>query len=111
MGGLSGAHQFTRIGCHVMISGGSMIAQDIAPYSIVQGDRAKTVGINLTGLKRRGLVLRRYRISKNMYKLVFRSNLKLENAIAEIEKDYDCSAPEVMTYLDFLKQSTRGLAR
>lgn len=111
MGGLSAAHQFTRIGCHVMISGGSMMAQDIAPYSIVQGDRAKTVGINLTGLKRRGFSLQALSNIKNMYKIVFRSNLKLEEAISQIESQYDCSASEVATYVNFLKQSTRGLAR
>jgi len=58
LGGLSAVHQFTRIGCHVMASGGSMIAQDIAPYSIVQGDRAKIVGLNLIGLK--SVVIIRY---------------------------------------------------
>ncbi|MEJ2698222.1 MAG: acyl-ACP--UDP-N-acetylglucosamine O-acyltransferase, partial [Desulfuromonadales bacterium] len=46
LGGLSAAHQFTRIGCHAMISGGTMVAQDIPPYSIAQGDRARTIGIN-----------------------------------------------------------------
>ncbi len=111
MGGLSGAHQFTRIGCHVMISGGSMIAQDIAPYSIVQGDRAKTVGINLTGLKRRGFSAQALANIKNMYKLVFRSNLKLEDAISQIETQYDTAAAEVAIYVEFLKNSTRGLAR
>lgn len=111
MGGLSAAHQFTRIGCHVMISGGSMIAQDIAPYSIVQGDRAKTVGVNLTGLKRRGFTAEALSNIKNMYKIVFRSNLKLEEAVAQIVKDFDISASEVSTYVDFLKLSTRGLAR
>ncbi len=111
MGGLSGAHQFTRIGCHVMISGGSMIAQDIAPYSIVQGDRAKTVGINLTGLKRRGFSSDALSRIKNMYKIVFRSNLKLDEAISKIEAEFDTSAAEVATYVDFLRLSTRGLAR
>lgn len=111
LGGLSAVHQFTRIGCHVMASGGSMIAQDVAPYSIVQGDRATTVGVNLTGLKRRGYSTAALANIKQMYKLVFRSNLKLEEAIVKIEADYNADADEVATYLDFLKQSKRGLAR
>lgn len=111
LGGLSAVHQFTRIGCHVMASGGSMIAQDVAPYSIVQGDRATTVGVNLTGLKRRGYSAEALANIKQMYKLIFRSNLKLEEAIEKIESDYDASADEVATYLNFLKQSKRGLAR
>ena len=111
MGGLSAVHQFARIGCHVMASGGSMIAQDIAPYSLVQGDRAKTVGVNLTGLKRRGFDEQALSNIKKMYKLVFRSNLKLEEAVSRIETEFDPSADEVKIYLEFLKGSTRGLAR
>ncbi|NOY14187.1 MAG: acyl-ACP--UDP-N-acetylglucosamine O-acyltransferase [Deltaproteobacteria bacterium] len=111
LGGLSAVHQFTRIGCHVMASGGSMIAQDVAPYSIVQGDRASTVGVNLTGLKRRGYSAEALANIKQMYKLVFRSNLKLEDAIVKIETDFSAAAEEVATYLGFLKKSKRGLAR
>ncbi len=111
LGGLSAVHQFGRVGCHVMASGGSMIAQDAAPYSIVQGDRAKTVGLNLTGLKRRGYSKAALANIKQMYKLVFRSNLKLEEAVTEIESSLDNTAAEVATYLEFLKKSERGLAR
>lgn len=111
LGGLSAVHQFTHIGCHVLASGGSMIAQDVAPYSIVQGDRAKTVGLNTTGLKRRGFTDDAVATIKKLYKLVFRSSLKLEEAIIQIEDGFDTSAPEVAIYLNFLKQSERGLAR
>ncbi len=111
LGGLSAVHQFARIGCHVMASGGSMIAQDVAPYSIVQGDRAKTVGLNLTGLKRRGYSAEALANIKQMYKLVFRSNLKLEDAVKQIAEDFDTDKLEVATYLEFLKKSERGLAR
>ncbi|SEA10221.1 acyl-[acyl-carrier-protein]--UDP-N-acetylglucosamine O-acyltransferase [Desulfuromusa kysingii] len=111
LGGLSAVHQFARVGCHVMASGGSMIGQDIVPYAIVQGDRAKVVGLNLTGLKRRGFSSTALANIKSMYKLVFRSNLKLDEAMQKIEQEFDGSASEVITYLDFLKKSERGLAR
>jgi len=111
LGGLSAVHQFARIGCHVMASGGSMIGQDVVPYAIVQGDRAKVVGLNLTGLKRRGFSSEALANIKSMYKMVFRSNLKLDEAIGKIEEQFDDSASEVATYLDFLKKSERGLAR
>ncbi len=88
-----------------------MITQDVAPYSIVQGDRAKVFGLNLTGLKRRGFSTEALANIKRMYKLVFRSNLKIEEAVAQISAEFDSSAPEVATYLDFLKKSERGLAR
>ena len=54
LGGLAAVHQFCRIGCHTMISGGAMVAQDVPPYTVAQGDRAKTMGLNLIGMKRRG---------------------------------------------------------
>ena len=111
LGGLSAVHQFARVGCHVMASGGSMIGQDVVPYAIVQGDRAKVVGLNLTGLKRRGFTSEALSNIKKIYKLVFRSNLKLEEAITEIERQFDSSKSEVATYLDFLQKSERGLAR
>jgi UDP-N-acetylglucosamine acyltransferase len=111
LGGLSAVHQFARIGCHVMASGGSMIGQDIVPYSIVQGDRARIVGLNLTGLKRRGFTSDALSNIKKMYKLVFRSNLNLDEAVVQIEAQFDGSQEEVATYLDFLKKSERGLAR
>ena len=111
LGGLSAVHQFGRIGCHVMASGGSMIAQDVAPYSIVQGDRAKVVGLNLTGLKRRGFSAEALANIKQLYKIVFRSNLKLDDALLQIEEDLDTGADEVKTYLEFIKRSDRGLAR
>lgn len=111
LGGLSAVHQFARVGCHVMASGGSMIGQDVVPYAIVQGDRAKVVGLNLTGLKRRGFSTEALSNIKKIYKLVFRSNLKLEEAITQIEGQFDTSRSEVATYLDFLQKSERGLAR
>ncbi|WP_020675689.1 acyl-ACP--UDP-N-acetylglucosamine O-acyltransferase [Geopsychrobacter electrodiphilus] len=110
MGGLSAVHQFTRVGAHVMASGGSMIAQDVPPYTIVQGDRAKVVGLNLVGLKRRGFPAAVLKSIKQAYKLVFRSGMKLDEAIAEIERTLDVSA-ELDLFTHFLKKSERGLAR
>ncbi|MCF6178375.1 MAG: acyl-ACP--UDP-N-acetylglucosamine O-acyltransferase [Geopsychrobacter sp.] len=110
LGGLSAVHQFVRIGAHVMASGGSMIAQDAAPYTIIQGDRAKVVGLNLIGLKRRGFSAAVLKSIKQAYKLVFRSTLKLDEAIAEIEQTLERS-PELDLFVDFLKKSERGLAR
>jgi UDP-N-acetylglucosamine acyltransferase len=110
LGGLVAVHQFCRIGCHTMISGGAMITQDIAPYTIAQGDRAKTVGINLVGLKRRGFPEATIRGIKNSYRLLFRSGLRMEEALERIEREYG-TIPEVQHFLGFVKQSHRGIAR
>jgi len=110
LGGMSAVHQFTRIGAHVMASGGSMIAQDVVPYVIVQGDRAKTVGLNLIGLKRRGFANDELSALKKAYKLLFRSGMLQEEALKEIEAWADVPAP-VQNLVDFVRQSERGIAR
>jgi UDP-N-acetylglucosamine acyltransferase len=109
LGGLCAVHQFTRVGCHVMVSGGSMVAQDIPPYTIAQGDRAKTVGINQIGLKRRDFSDEIVSDIKQAYKLVFRSGLRLEDALDRIEAELD--SPEIRVFTDFIRGSDRGIAR
>lgn len=110
LGGLSAVHQFARVGAHAMISGGAMVAQDIPPYCIAQGDRARTVGINLVGLKRRGFAEEAIRSVKQAYKLVFRSGLRLEEALERIAGEVD-DCPELALFVDFIKGSERGIAR
>ena len=110
LGGLSAVHQFTRIGCHVMISGGSMVAQDIPPYTIAQGDRAKTVGINQIGLKRRQFSDDLVRDIKLAYRLLFRSGLRQELALDRIAAELPDS-PEIQVFSDFVRASERGVAR
>jgi len=110
LGGLSAVHQFTRIGTHAMISGGSMVNQDITPYTIAQGDRAEPVGINLVGLKRRGFSEEAMRAVKNAYKVIFRSGLRMEEALAQLADDA-AKFPELAVFVDFIKDSQRGIAR
>jgi len=110
LGGLVAVHQFCRVGCHAMISGGAMIAQDIPPYTIAQGDRAKTIGINLVGLKRRGFPEATIRGIKNAYKLMFRSGLRMEEALERIDSEFG-TIPEVQHFAAFIKGSQRGIAR
>lgn len=110
LGGLSAVHQFSRIGCHAMISGGSMVAQDIPPYTVAQGDRARTVGLNLIGLKRRGFSEETTRGIKKAYRMIYRSGLRLEEALQKINEEVE-QTPELDHFLNFIKDSQRGIAR
>jgi UDP-N-acetylglucosamine acyltransferase len=110
LGGLSGVHQFTRIGSHAMVSGGSVVVQDIAPFIIAQGDRAKPSGLNLVGLKRRGFSDSTLRDLKTAYKIVFRSGLRLEEALEKVAAELD-ESPELKTFTEFIGNSRRGIAR
>lgn len=110
LGGLTAVHQFVRVGAHVMVSGGSMVNQDVVPYCIAQGDRATTVGVNSIGLKRRGFSDEAIRAIKNSYKLLFRADLRQDEALAQIDAKYG-ELPEVKAFTDFVRGSQRGLAR
>ncbi len=105
--GLIGIHQFSRIGTMAMISGGSMVHQDVAPYCIAQGERARLVGLNIVGLRRNGLSRETISAIKNAFKTLFRSGKLLAEAIAEIEAAHPCA--EVQHMVDFCKNSKRGL--
>ena len=87
-----------------------MGTQDVVPYTMVQGDRAKTVGLNLVGLKRRGFSEATVRTIKKAYRLVFRSGIKIEEALEQIGRELERS-PELDVFVDFIKNSERGLAR
>jgi len=110
LGGLSGVHQFTRIGCHCMISGGSMVGQDIPPFIIAQGDRAKPIGINIVGLRRRGFSDQAILSVKEAFRIVFRSGLKRSEAFSRIAREVE-QTPELKRFIDFFENSRRGIAR
>lgn len=110
LGGLAAVHQFCRIGCHTMISGGAMVTQDIPPYTVAQGDRAKTVGLNLVGLKRRGFTEETVRGIKKAYRIIFRSGMRLEEALDQVCGEIDMT-PELDHFVSFIKDSQRGIAR
>lgn len=110
LGGLSAYHQFVRIGSHCMVGGGSIVIQDLPPYINAQGDRAKPAGINSIGLSRRGFSDKAIRAIKNSYKIIYRSDLKQEEALQKIDADYG-SFDEVKFFTDFIRGSERGITR
>jgi UDP-N-acetylglucosamine acyltransferase len=114
IGGLSGIHQFTKVGAHAMVGFQSHVSQDIPPYMTVSGNPLGVHGFNAEGLRRRGFSTERIAQVKQMHRLLYRKGLTLEQAKAEIaalkgqvaEGDAD-----VALLLDFLAASTRGIAR
>jgi UDP-N-acetylglucosamine acyltransferase len=110
IGGLTGVHQFTRIGAHCMIGGASAVTRDVAPYLIAAGNHATTHGLNVVGLKRRGFEEETINAIKRAYTLVFRSSLLLKTAIEMIRDEVE-DIPEVRHFLEFIEKSERGLCR
>lgn len=110
LGGLSAVHQFTRIGKHAFIAGGSMVAMDVPPYCIAQGDRAELVGLNTVGLTRHGFKDEQLERIKDAYKILFRSKLGLNEAVTRLRAEHGGNF-EIDELLSFVESSKRGLTR
>lgn len=110
VGGLAPVHQFVRIGAHSMIGGGCRVPQDVAPYVRAAGYPLKPIGLNAVGLSRRGFAADRIAELKQAYRILFRSDLRLEDAAARIRATVP-SSPEVDHFVRFALESRRGLAR
>ena len=114
LGGLTGVHQFTRIGAHAMAGFASHISQDVPPFMMVDGNPLAARGFNIEGLRRRGFGEQRLRAVKQMHRLLYRQGLTLEAAraaIAALAAELPEAAADVQAMLDFLAASQRGIAR
>ncbi len=110
LGAYVGAHQFCKVGAHVMVGAGSLLFQDLPPYVMVGGNPATPHGINSEGLKRRGFSSPTIMAIKRAYKTLYRSGLSLEQAVTEITTQ-SAEYPELKVFTDFIARSTRGLIR
>lgn len=110
IGGMTPIHQFVKIGSHAMIGGASAVNMDILPFCTAEGNKAVLRGLNSVGLKRRGFSVEDIKMIKDAYKILFRSNLKLDDAVNEIKEKYSGNA-NIDYMLDFISKATRGLTR
>jgi UDP-N-acetylglucosamine acyltransferase len=114
LGGLTGVHQFTKVGAHAMAGFASHVSQDVPPFMMVDGNPLAVRGFNVEGLRRRGFTPARIAVVKQMHKLLYRDGLTLDKARAAIAALADGApeaAAEVALMSDFLAASTRGIAR
>lgn len=107
LSGQVAVHQFCRIGSYAMVAGVTGVPQDVPPFVTVDGHRARIVGLNVVGLRRAGFdQVQRSRI-KAVYRLIFRSGLRLSQALAQAQADYP--SPETETIVRFVESSRRGV--
>ena len=110
VGGGTVIHQFTRIGRHCMIGGGSRIPQDVAPFVRVAGNPPRMAGINKVGLERRGFAPATLQALDRAYKILFRQGLPVEEAVTRLRSE--CGGdPQVEHLARFAETSVRGLTR
>jgi UDP-N-acetylglucosamine acyltransferase len=110
IGGLVGVHQYCRLGRCAMLGGGAKAAQDVPPFTIAQGDRARLYGLNIVGLRRNGLNLDVVGGLKAAYRQLFHHGLPLRIALEQVREVY-AEVPEVAELVEFIEGSTRGICR
>lgn len=110
LGGFTVAHQFCKIGAHVITGMGTITFKDIPPYVTASGNEARPYGINSEGLKRRGFLPEALAAIKRAYKTLYRQGLSLAEARESLQKQAEEQA-EIGLFLEFLDRSTRGIIR
>lgn len=110
LGGLVGVHQYSRIGRFAMLGGGAMAAQDVPPFCVAQGDRARLYGLNVVGLRRGGFSLESIQALRAAWRELFQQGLPLRIALDQVREVY-ADVSEVMELVRFIESSSRGICR
>jgi UDP-N-acetylglucosamine acyltransferase len=110
MSGYAGAHQFSKIGAHAFIGNNTAVTRDVPPYVLAAGHPAEPRTINSEGLKRRGFSAEQIRNIKQAYRVLYRSDLRLEDAIVQLQA-MAAEHAELRIFVDFIGTATRSLVR
>jgi UDP-N-acetylglucosamine acyltransferase len=110
LGGLSAVHQHCKIGAHAFLAGGAIVTRDVPPYVMVAGNPSAPHMVNSEGLKRRGFSEEQVRSVREAYRLVYRSDLKLSEALERLEPSAR-EQPALRLFVDFIRSSTRSIIR
>ncbi len=102
-----GVHQFCRIGDFAYLGGYTVVTQDVLPFSLTVGNRARLYGINTVGLERRGFSRERIAAIRSAYRVLQQSKLNISQAVAQLEKDK--SNEDIRLIVDFIRESKRGV--
>lgn len=109
LGGFTLVSQFNRIGSHAFSAMGSVISRNVPPYVLVSGHMAEPVGVNVEGLRRRDFSDESIRNIRQAYKHVYRSGLRLEEALQKVQKISQID-DELAIFIEFL-QKQGGIIR
>lgn len=110
IGGISGIHQFSKIGAYAMIGSNSKVNSDVPPFVMVQGTPARFEGINKIGLKRKGFSSEQINTIKEVYRILYLSGLLFSEAKIKIQNELS-NSKEAQQILSFLAKSNRGIIR
>jgi UDP-N-acetylglucosamine acyltransferase len=102
-------HQYSKIGRLAMIGGNTRINSDVPPFFLYTGFNVQAKGLNVVGLKRAGFKASDVSVLKKAYQLLYRSGLKLDDALTQIEREL--ATPETLHLIGFIRRSDRGICR
>jgi UDP-N-acetylglucosamine acyltransferase len=108
LSGQVAVHQFCRIGSYAIVAGVSGVPQDVPPYVMADGHRARIVGLNTVGLRRNGFSQDQRNTIKTVYRLLFRSGERLSEALPRVLAAFPDS-PEAAEIVGFVQASQRGV--
>ena len=110
LGGFTLVHQFTQIGQYSFAAMGSAITQDIPPFVMVGGKPTRPHGINSVGMERNGISPEDIRLIRKAYRIIYKTNLRLEDALDQME-DLAGESKELSDMVSFLRNVNRGILR
>jgi UDP-N-acetylglucosamine acyltransferase len=110
LGGFTLVHQFTQIGQYSFAAMGSAITQDIPPFIMVGGKPTRPHGINSVGMERNNISAEDIRLIRNAYKIIYKMNLRLEDAIEKMEA-LESDSKQLIDMIRFLRNVNRGILR
>jgi UDP-N-acetylglucosamine acyltransferase len=110
LGGLTAVHQFCKVGAHAFLAGGAIVTRDVPPYVMVAGNPGVPHAVNSEGLKRRGFTEERIRSIREAYRIVYRCDLKLSEALERLAPSAS-EQPELRAFVDFIRSSQRSIVR
>lgn len=103
-------HQFTKIGKHTMIQGGTRLGKDIPPFTIAGREPVSYVGLNVVGLRRRGFASEQINAIQEVYRLLYLSGYNISQGLEKIESEL-AETPERDEIVSFVRASSRGVVR
>lgn len=110
LGGLAGVHQHTRVGRVAMIAAGAICTQDVPPFTLAQGDRARLFGLNIIGMRRAGMDADAIAALQGAWRLLFTQGKPMRTVLSQAREEFG-AFPDVQELLEFLHASQRGVAQ
>ncbi len=108
IGGMSGVHQFSRVGKHCMVGTNTTVLKDVPPFVLSGRFPIKYEGLNKVGLRRRGFSNEEIQIIKNAYDMLYNSGLNVSQALIKMEAELGGNQ-HVKDIISFIRKSNRGI--